>query len=483
MTRAVTLADLIASRAATTSKPATASDAHYDEGQSDCAPSFSLVLEKAGSPDAKNENWRDQNDDEPRLSTDAVSDAGASRARATTSAPEPSIPEPASSEVAAEHVPLDGDEPPARDERSELVPKAPCREQTPTRSPTHPTQRVLPHVLANGAASQSPAPATQDAPSSDVVRPAYGAPQSVPNDLLRPVTPHTVESGAPPTIGLGSAAGTQSLRSHAVPLETACTSPETLTVQPSRTAPVAAETAGSATARSPHDMAPVRTVASRPTQRFDPSSAPTVLHGAAGTKTRDFAEGTNAESQPTDACLSGPGTPSSPPVVSEPVTTPLVTTTSGEFAVHVSQMASPASAPQPPRSDFVTSNAVLTATISRPLGQGNGTYSVTAMLNPPSLGHVQAVVKVDGTNVNVAIVAHTADGHHLIAGHLEELRTELEAHGGEVQLSLSDGSGKGRQHSQAEPSPPVPEDNGDSETLLLSVTQAQPNSKSLHVIL
>jgi hypothetical protein len=68
MTRAVTLADLIASRAATTSKPATASDAHYDEGQSDCAPSFSLVLEKAGSPDAKNENWRDQNDDEPRLS-------------------------------------------------------------------------------------------------------------------------------------------------------------------------------------------------------------------------------------------------------------------------------------------------------------------------------------------------------------------------------------------------------------------------------
>jgi len=117
------------------------------------------------------------------------------------------------------------------------------------------------------------------------------------------------------------------------------------------------------------------------------------------------------------------------------------------------------------------------------LGQGNGTYSVTAMLNPPSLGHVQAVVKVDGTNVNVAIVAHTADGHHLIAGHLEELRTELEAHGGEVQLSLSDGSGKGRQHSQAEPSPPVPEDNGDSETLLLSVTQAQPNSKSLHVIL
>ena len=115
MTRAVTLADLIASRAATTSKPATASDAHYDEGQSDCAPSFSLVLEKAGSPDAKNENWRDQNDDEPRLSTDAVSDAGASRARATTSAPEPSIPEPASSEVAAEHVPLDGDAPPARD--------------------------------------------------------------------------------------------------------------------------------------------------------------------------------------------------------------------------------------------------------------------------------------------------------------------------------------------------------------------------------
>ncbi len=130
------------------------------------------------------------------------------------------------------------------------------------------------------------------------------------------------------------------------------------------------------------------------------------------------------------------------------MSTPVVTTDSGEFAVRLDHATA-----QPPRSDFVVSNNVLTATLSKPLSEGNGTYSVTAMLNPPSLGHMQAVVKVDGTNVNVAIVAHTPRRPSRIAAHLDELRTELQAHGGDVQLSLSDGGAKGGRRDRSEPPP------------------------------
>jgi hypothetical protein len=159
------------------------------------------------------------------------------------------------------------------------------------------------------------------------------------------------------------------------------------------------------------------------------------------------------------------------------MSTPVVTTDSGEFAVRLDHATA-----QPPRSDFVVSNNVLTATLSKPLSEGNGTYSVTAMLNPPSLGHMQAVVKVDGTNVNVAIVAHTPEGHRAIAAHLDELRTELQARGGDVQLSLSDGGAKGGRRDRSEPPPAATQESEQADTLVLSVTPVY-GAKSLHVIL
>jgi hypothetical protein len=179
----------------------------------------------------------------------------------------------------------------------------------------------------------------------------------------------------------------------------------------------------------------------------------------------------------------GPGhataaaTVGSQPVAAESMSTPVVTTSSGEFAVRLDHATA-----LPPRSDFVVSNNVLTATLSKPLSAGNGTYCVTAMLNPPSLGHMQAVVKVDGTNVNVAIVAHSPEGHRAIAAHLDELRSELQAHGGDVQLSLSDGGAKGGRRDRSEPPPAAAQDIEEAATLILSVAPAH-GAKSLHVIL
>ncbi|MGO8723103.1 MAG: flagellar hook-length control protein FliK, partial [Acidimicrobiales bacterium] len=174
----------------------------------------------------------------------------------------------------------------------------------------------------------------------------------------------------------------------------------------------------------------------------------------------------------TDAFASPSGAASAP--------APLLETRFGEFAVNLES--TPASSTAPQRSDFVVSNATLTAAISKPVSEGSGIYSVTAMLNPPSLGHVQAVVKVDGANVNVSIVAHTPEGHHAIAGHLDELRQELAARGGDVQLSLSDGRNKGRQREETEPPSASGQDAEDGGGLLLTVAPTNAG-KSLHVIL
>jgi len=167
--------------------------------------------------------------------------------------------------------------------------------------------------------------------------------------------------------------------------------------------------------------------------------------------------------------------------VSTTVATPSITQTNGQFTTTLGKAM--AGSAQGSRSDFVGSNTELTAALSKPQNEGNGVYSVTAALNPPSLGHVQAVVKVDGANVNVSIVAYSPEGHRAIAGHLDELARDLQAHGGDVQLSLSDGGNRPRQGHDTEP-PVAPSENDTEETDAALPSVAVPQSAdSLHVIL
>jgi flagellar hook-length control protein FliK len=218
-------------------------------------------------------------------------------------------------------------------------------------------------------------------------------------------------------------------------------------------------------------------VASPPPQAVGSTNLPASPHGDAGKQLRDSDAGADNGAGQVPGHVPTTAATGSQPVVPESMSTPVVTTNSGEFAISLDH-----ATVQPPRSDFVVSNTVLTATISKPLSEGNGTYSVTAMLNPPSLGHVQAVVKVDGANVNVAIVAHTPEGHRAIAAHLDELRSDLAARGGDVQLSLSDGGAKGDRRDRSEPPPAAAQDSEETDTLVLTVAPAH-GAKSLHVIL
>jgi len=158
-----------------------------------------------------------------------------------------------------------------------------------------------------------------------------------------------------------------------------------------------------------------------------------------------------------------------------------LTTTYGEFSAQLHR-AGIASAPNPADSGFLARNNALSAALSKPLREGNGVYSVTVRLNPPSLGHLEAVVKVDGSDVSVTIVAHNPEGHLAIARHLDELRQFLSADGGGVQLSLSDGGGKGRQQDNTQAPTPSDDQAEPTDSVVLTLSPAQ-GSKSLHVIL
>jgi flagellar hook-length control protein FliK len=80
----------------------------------------------------------------------------------------------------------------------------------------------------------------------------------------------------------------------------------------------------------------------------------------------------------------------------------------------------------------------LTASISRPLTDGNGTYTVTVALHPPELGHVQAVLSLDGNDLSVSLAAQTQTGHDAMANAAEALKNQLARGGVNVNVTLRD---------------------------------------------
>jgi len=97
-------------------------------------------------------------------------------------------------------------------------------------------------------------------------------------------------------------------------------------------------------------------------------------------------------------------------------------------------------------SGFLAGNGSLLAALSRPQATGDGTYSLTANLHPPELGHVQAVVSVQGDEVQVALSAGSAAGHDALSANLDQLRQQLADGGANVVVTLAqrDSSSDGR---------------------------------------
>jgi len=80
----------------------------------------------------------------------------------------------------------------------------------------------------------------------------------------------------------------------------------------------------------------------------------------------------------------------------------------------------------------------LSGSISRPLSDGNGTYTVTVALHPPELGHLQAVVSLDGNDLQVSLTAQTQTGHDALANAADALKNQLARGGVNVNVTLRD---------------------------------------------
>ena len=90
----------------------------------------------------------------------------------------------------------------------------------------------------------------------------------------------------------------------------------------------------------------------------------------------------------------------------------------------------------------------LSSAISRPLGDGNGTYTVVVAMHPAELGHVQAVMSLTGNDLQIALSPQTDHGHAALAVAVNDLKNELARGGVNVTIDLrhpqSQTSGDGR---------------------------------------
>ncbi|HEV3188507.1 MAG TPA: flagellar hook-length control protein FliK [Acidimicrobiales bacterium] len=93
----------------------------------------------------------------------------------------------------------------------------------------------------------------------------------------------------------------------------------------------------------------------------------------------------------------------------------------------------------------------LAGSISGALLDANGTYAVTIAMHPNELGHVQAVMSLNGTELHVALSAQNATGHHALASALDDLKNELGRGGMNVNVSLRDSSSDQRDERRAQP--------------------------------
>ncbi len=105
----------------------------------------------------------------------------------------------------------------------------------------------------------------------------------------------------------------------------------------------------------------------------------------------------------------------------------------------------------------------LSSAISRPVSGGDGTYSVTVAMHPAGLGHVQAVMSLTGSELQVSLTPETDHGHAALAGAVNDLKNELARGGVNVNIDL--------RHSQSQTS-------SDDRRPKTSDTQARPTERT-----
>jgi hypothetical protein len=80
----------------------------------------------------------------------------------------------------------------------------------------------------------------------------------------------------------------------------------------------------------------------------------------------------------------------------------------------------------------------LSSTLSQATLGSDGSYTINVAMHPSELGHVQAIVSLNGADLHVAITPQTPTGHAALASAVESLKSELSRSGLNVNVSLRD---------------------------------------------
>jgi hypothetical protein len=80
----------------------------------------------------------------------------------------------------------------------------------------------------------------------------------------------------------------------------------------------------------------------------------------------------------------------------------------------------------------------LASSISQATLGSDGSYTINVAMHPSDLGHVEAVVSLNGIDLHVAITPQTSSGHAALANAVETLKSELSRSGLNVNVSLRD---------------------------------------------
>lgn len=127
--------------------------------------------------------------------------------------------------------------------------------------------------------------------------------------------------------------------------------------------------------------------------------------------------------------------------------------------------------------------ADLASSISRAALGTDGSYTINVAMHPTDLGHVQAVVSLNGLDLHVAITPQTPTGHAALASAVDSLKGELSRSGLNVNVSLRDPESRsGRGNDDAPGMAPIDVDASDAEASVNPVNESL-NVSQIHLIL
>ena len=125
----------------------------------------------------------------------------------------------------------------------------------------------------------------------------------------------------------------------------------------------------------------------------------------------------------------------------------------------------------------------LASTISQATLGSDGSYTINVAMHPNDLGHVQAIVSLNGADLHVAITPQTPAGHAALASAVESLKSELSRSGLNVNVSLRDPESRsGRGNEDASRTAPSETDMRVAESEVIPVGETL-SASQIHLIL